>query len=180
MSITCNKCNVGNLVDDGKRFKCDNESCGALLWHNSFGRDFTIEEANKLFGGEKLYLKGFHSRAKNTSYNSWCYYGDDNKLKLDFETPPPPVGTCQCGGAFTEFSKGYKCQNCGCIVWKNVAGKTLTEDEVKKLFAGEIVHVRGLTSRAGETFETDLIMDQDAKKAIFYTQPKQEDDELPI
>lgn len=87
------------------------------------------------------------------------------------------IGKCpKCGGAVIEGKKGYGCANwrpeaggCRWVIWKEVAGKTLTPGQARELLAkGETSKpVRGFKSRAGKTFEARLKLDPGTGRVEF-------------
>lgn len=93
-------------------------------------RDFTQEEADRLFAGDELYLTGFVSRKGNT-FDSWVRiapHTDDNgeeRLGVEFDFGRLP---------------------------KTFHGHTFTDDELKRLEAGEPVAAYDLISKKGSTY----------------------------
>jgi DNA topoisomerase-3 len=77
------------------------------------------------------------------------------------------IGKCSCGGDITEFSKGYKCNKCGAIVWKEFSGKKLPLKAVVNLLNKKFVKLTGLTSKAGKKYEANIYYDFNAKKISF-------------
>ena len=70
----------------------------------------------------------------------------------------------------TERDFGYKCPKCGLTVWKTVAGKTLTEEELTELLTnGETGPVSGLKKKDGTPFKSDpvLVVDRRKKQVVF-------------
>lgn len=57
-----NKCPIcgNNLIDFGKGIKCEKNDngngCGFILWKNSFGHDFNVEEFDKLLNNERIII----------------------------------------------------------------------------------------------------------------------------
>lgn len=50
---------------------------------------------------------------------------------------------------------------CGWKLFATVAGKTLTDVNVRKLLAGSKVRLKGFKSKAGKTFDAALVIDKD-------------------
>ena len=78
--------------------------------------------------------------------------------------------TCpKCGqGAIVEGQRGFGCnrfrQGCNFVVWKEIAGKTLTENQVRQLVEkGKTSLLKGFTSKAGRPFEAHLTLDPTCK-----------------
>ena len=97
-------------------------------------------------------------------------------------TKPPaagrtPVGVCpRCGGPVLESPKAFGCANwrpeaggCRWVLWKSVAGKTLTPTQAGELLSkGETKRVlKGFTSKAGRKFEARLRMERETGRVSF-------------
>ncbi len=82
--------------------------------------------------------------------------------------PPSPldvIGRCpRCGGQVIEGKKGYGCANwrpedgkCSFVIWKVIAGKTLSRKAVTDLLKkGETAVLRGFISKSGKKFPAKL------------------------
>lgn len=87
------------------------------------------------------------------------------------------VGTCpRCGGAVVESSKAFGCANwraesggCRWVLWKRIAGKTLTVNQARELLErGETKRaLRGFKSRAGRKFEARLRLERETGRVSF-------------
>ncbi len=82
--------------------------------------------------------------------------------KLSGET----VGACpKCGAPVVETKKAFGCSawkqsGCDFAVWKTVAGKRVSEAQVKQLLAkGRTGQLKGFKSKAGKPFEAALSLD---------------------
>ena len=68
-----------------------------------------------------------------------------------------------------EDAKAYGCSNyastgCRFTIWRTVAGRTLTEEEVAALCRdGRTDKLRGFTSKAGRPFEAALVLGAEGK-----------------
>jgi hypothetical protein len=84
----------------------------------------------------------------------------------------PELPCPKCGqGQIVEGKKGFGCnryrEGCKFVVWKEVAKKTLTHEQVTMLITkGKTGVIKGFTSRKGSTFETKLKLD-DEWKTVF-------------
>ncbi len=97
-------------------------------------------------------------------------------------TPPPSpldiIGRCpRCGGQVIEGRKGYGCSNwrpedgkCSFVIWKVVAGKTLSRKAVTDLLKkGETATLRGFTARSGRKFSAKLRLEGEDFRTTFVT-----------
>ena len=92
-------------------------------------------------------------------------------IEKAMEMNSKPLLNCQmCSeqGNVIDFGKGFKCESCGRIVWKKVASKTLTETQVKNLFEGQKIQVKGLKSKTGNTFDAELMFKDKEVKIVNY------------
>ena len=75
------------------------------------------------------------------------------------------VGICPlCGGGIYENQKAYGCANwkekeCKFVIWKTIAGKTISPEIAKSLIdTGKTEKLGGFISKAGKPFETTLVL----------------------
>lgn len=91
------------------------------------------------------------------------------KFKNDFKS----VGECPlCGKPVVENKKGYGCsgfkEGCKFVIWKQFAGKKISEAQVKKLIKdGKTGLIKGFRSRKGSTFDAHLKYDKQKNKTVF-------------
>lgn len=78
-------------------------------------------------------------------------------------TPQPDsLGSCPlCGKPVIENKKAYGCSGwkdgCKFVIWKKIAGKSITKEQVKKLLsAGKTGLIKGFKSKKGTTFDAHL------------------------
>ncbi len=74
---------------------------------------------------------------------------------------------CACGGEIWESAKAWQCQSCQAIVWRQTAGKTLTERQAQRLLGGASVELAGLKSRAGKPFSATARIEGGKVKLVF-------------
>lgn len=86
---------------------------------------------------------------------------DDFKRELNI------IGKCPfCGSDYIELKKLYKCVNedCGSLVWKNMASKNIGKTIVKKLLKnGRADNIDGFISKKGSEFSASICFDKDRK-----------------
>ena len=77
------------------------------------------------------------------------------------------LGPCPfCGHMVVESPKAYGCSNwkngCKFTVWKTIAGKSIGEEDVKKIItAGRTEKIAGFKSKAGKEFSAALVLKRD-------------------
>lgn len=73
-----------------------------------------------------------------------------------------------CNNNIIEKQKLYKCDNCNFILWKQIAKKNLTINQVKMLIEkGKTNTIKGFTSSKGKKFSAKLILDNGKVKFDF-------------
>lgn len=90
------------------------------------------------------------------------------------------LGLCPLchGGQVIAGTKGYGCsrwrEGCSFTIWRQIAGKKLTENQVKTLLAGKTTALlKGFKSKAGKSFSAKLRMDPTTGKVEFvFADPK--------
>lgn len=89
------------------------------------------------------------------------------------------LGTCpKCSkGNIFEGKKGYGCsaykEGCDFVIWKEIAGKTLTKNQVKDLLTkGKTNLIKGFKSKTGKNFDAILKMDNSEVKFEFLNNSK--------
>lgn len=76
-----------------------------------------------------------------------------------------------CGRPVRENSRAFACtgwkEGCGFTVWKTMMGKTITKTQVKALLTkGKTGLIKGFKSKAGNTFDAYLVLDNDKKVSL--------------
>jgi hypothetical protein len=168
MEINCPKCQVGTIVEKEKLFSCteqsynsetkQNEGCDFVLWKNQFGAELNMEDVEKLVNGETITKKCI---SKNTGKE---YDGnltlDETTYKIVLSFPERKEAEVDKNG-ISEFSKGYKKGDV--IVWKTIAGATITYEEALKLFSGDVIRKENMKSQAGKEFSANLSLNEEGK-----------------
>lgn len=80
------------------------------------------------------------------------------------------IGTCPvCGKKMKESKKSWYCEGynqdpkCNFTIWKEIAGKKISESAAKKLAAGKKTDlIKGFTGKSGKNFDAYLILQKDA------------------
>jgi hypothetical protein len=74
----------GAIVDRPKSWTCS--TCQATVWKESFGKKFTLKQAQGLLSGKVIALKGLKSKA-GKKYDAKAVM-EEGKVKLIFDTSP--------------------------------------------------------------------------------------------
>ena len=92
----------------------------------------------------------------------------DSALKEVKQKQENGICSCRCGGKVIPLgNKGWKCEKCGKVVWRQVFRKYLTEKQAEKLFKGERVFVKGLVSKRSKKFSAYLKLTDEGVKLEF-------------
>ena len=123
------------------------------------GVDLTEKQVMTLLAGQTTeVISGFKSKSGKT-FSAALTLQEDGKVtwapfesKTDLKCP-------KCGKPLVKTPMSYKCEDdgCGFILWNSICGKTLTEEQVKKLLAGETTDViKGFKKKDGSKFDAAL------------------------
>ena len=111
-------------------------------------------------------IKGFKSKAGKEF--SAKLKVEDGKITFAFSGPEESKITCPCCGKNLINDKwAYKC-SCGLSISHEIAGKKLSEQNVKQLIEkGSTDMLEGFKSKAGKPFKARLVFNKDSKKIEF-------------
>jgi DNA topoisomerase III len=114
--------------------------------------------------GETDIIKGFKSAA-GKSFDAKLSFDDDHKVVFKFENSEPSVSEVQCpvcGDKMMKSRWSYRCETCNTNISHTVAGKELSEDEMKQLTTERRTDkLDGFTSKAGKSFSAVIVLDDD-------------------
>lgn len=85
----------------------------------------------------------------------------------NFSNERTAIGTCpKCGKNVIEWQKSFSCEsgknNCGFVIWKTIAGKTISAAQARKLIEKKRTDlIKGFTSKTGNKFDAYLILKED-------------------
>lgn len=167
----CPSCG-GKIIEGKKGFGCANYkeadgACKFVIWKTIAGKAITPAAAVALLeSGNTGIIKGFESKAgKKFSAALKLEQVDGSwKVNFDFDSDVAKLICPSCGGELFETQKSYSCSNwkdekikCNFVIWKKIAGKTISSTNVKKLIEkGQTGLIKGFTSKAGKSFDAKL------------------------
>jgi DNA topoisomerase-3 len=93
------------------------------------------------------------------------------------ETQPKTLGKCPaCGGEIIEGKRGFGCSNwreelggCKFVIWKEIAGRKLTQKMLRTLLAGEATDPTAFKSKEGREFSASLKLEEDKEEGKWVT-----------
>lgn len=149
--------------------------CGFTVWRTAGGRKLDRDDLEALLsGGETKLICGFKGKT-GTKFNAKLRVNPDtHKTEYVFaerkEAPQGPSvdgASCPaCGKPMADGGSRLTC-TCGMTIWKTVCGVTLTEEQIRKIAAGESVPVAGMRSKAGKVFSAKLKANAKDRKVDF-------------
>jgi DNA topoisomerase-3 len=182
----CPKCGQG-VVEKAKSYSCSSyksaqePGCGFVIWKEMAKKKIGVTVAKQLLADKRTgVIEGFKSKSGNP-FAAALVVGDDGKVNFEFADAPQsqePLGSCpKCGQPVKETAKSYSCSSykskeepgCGFVVWKEMAKRQITADEVRDLLANlrTLQLLEGFTGRSGTAFSAHLLWDAEEGKVVF-------------
>ncbi len=160
------------------------------------GKDLDEETVKQLItDGKTGVIEGFSGKNKKNFSASLLLGKDENgkySISFNFDDVPTEylenVNCPACGGRIIKTANGFSCENRskeegGCYFYiGEIAGKKITEEQVKTLISGEETEViKGFKSKSNTPFSAKLVMKdtEDGKKEITFDFDGVEPDYLP-
>ena len=184
---TCPKCSQGEILESKKGFGCNRyrEGCDFVIWKTVARKKLTQKQVGDLLAkGQTAEIKGFTSKA-GKQFSARLKLSDQFKVEFDFDATPAPQSppknppktspsdkgqtlTCpKCGqGQIIEGRRGFGCnryrEGCNFVIWKEIAGKKLTQKQIETLIEkGSTRPLKGFKRKSGETFQARLKLASD-------------------
>jgi Zn finger protein HypA/HybF involved in hydrogenase expression len=82
------------------------------------------------------------------------------------------LSKCRCGGNIKVFDTLYECNSCKAKVWRYSFGREFKDKEVKKLFKGECILLKGFKSSSNNLFDTKAVIKDEKLELIFDSDTK--------
>ena len=191
----CPKCKEGQVVENAKAYGCSRyrEGCNFTIWKTVARKKLTEKQAQLLLAnGRTEKMQGFVSKA-GKKFAARLKFDDEFKVVFEFDDRPPngsarserhkepPAETAQSTSALTcpkcrqgqiiEGQRGFGCnryrEGCDFVVWKEMAGKKLTEKQIHTLIAkGKTGVIKGFKSKKGRKFDARLKLGPECKAAF--------------
>ena len=190
----CPKCKEGQVVENAKGYGCSRyrEGCNLTIWKTVARKKLTEKQAQLLMAnGRTEKMQGFISKA-GKKFEARLKFDDEFKVVFEFDDQPrngsarserreePPRETAQSAaltcpkcqqGQIIEGQRGFGCnryrQGCDFVVWKEMAGKKLTEKQIHTLIAkGKTGIIKGFKSKKGSKFDARLKLGPECKAAF--------------
>ena len=173
------------------------EGCNLTIWKTVARKKLTEKQAQLLMAnGRTEKMQGFISKA-GKKFAARLKFDDEFKVVFEFDDQPrngsskserreePPEESTQSPadpsaaltcpkcrqGQIIEGQRGFGCnryrQGCDFVVWKEMAGKKLTERQIQTLIAkGKTGIIKGFKSKKGSKFDARLKLGPECKAAF--------------
>ena len=190
----CPKCKEGQVVENAKAYGCSRyrEGCNFTIWKTVARKRLTEKQARLLMAnGRTEKMQGFVSKA-GKKFAAQLKFDDEYKVVFEFDERPrngsarpeghkeSPEETAQSAaltcpkcrqGQIIEGQRGFGCnryrEGCNFVVWKEMAGKKLTEKQIHTLIAkGKTGVIKGFKSKKGGKFDARLKLGPECKAAF--------------
>lgn len=170
-----------SVVELPKGYGCSGyPECKFSIFKQIAGRTMRKKDIiNLLTKGTTGELSGFKSR-DGKPFSAELIIKDGQVSWAPFEKPTD-IQCPKCGKYLVQSSMAYKCldDNCGFILWKNICGHKLSENEVHDLLKdGRTKVITGFKSKKGNKFSARLIM-RDFKLKFEFEEAKKTDITCP-
>lgn len=126
----------------------------------------------------QLLMRGRTSRPRNltgengetvSGYIAMNKQGVFSILTRDEKEQGEAIGVCPfCGKGVLEQYKSYSCSGCDLVIWKKVAGRSISPELAKLLLArGKSKKLQGFRSKKGKKFSAYLVLKKDGLELEF-------------
>lgn len=161
LNATCPKCKQGQLTAMPRSFGCS-ASCGLRLNREIAQRPMKDAEMEAIMNGQTVGpLDGFYSTKSKSNFSASLKMGD-GKIDFVFDNTPKMLGCdCpKCGGPVHIRQPFAECPACAWKLWRNMAGRVYTDDELKVLLTkGKVGPLNGFVGKEGKKkFSASIVL----------------------
>ncbi len=170
----CPKC--GSPVIKGTKggYGCSawKTGCPFRFMGEQFGITLSEEHVSQLLARGRLSRPRKIKYSENeelSGYLSINKYGEFSILSREDKDNNDSIGRCPCcGNVVLEEYKSYSCANCEFVVWKKIAGKTISIKLATALLKyGKSIKLDGFRSKKGKRFSATLIIENGKVELLF-------------
>jgi len=170
--LPCPKCGQ-DLKMPPWGYTCENITCDFRIGHTVAHRSLSHEEMKELLIQKKTpTLQGFVSKTAST-FSAALILDEKFEVKFDFDDSSSPkqpfAGKCPlCKAGLVDSRNRIICEKeCGFILFKSMAGKILSEDDLHALIeTGKTQLLEGFTSKKGSAFAAFVCLDESGKSTF--------------
>lgn len=173
---TIGKCpNCDSSVYLKKQLAICSKECGFTLWRNKNEKLLSKKEMTQLIVDHKTdYLDGFKNKEGKIFTAQLILDGKLGNVKMAFKpqnTNFSSIGSCpSCKNDVILKDKLASCSNnCGFVLWRNISGKSLNDNELKILLTkGKTDYLDGFISKNGNKYSAMLSLDNEHKVKLTF------------
>lgn len=178
-SYVCPVCGK-NVVSFHWGYACeDKDECGFSVGTKIGETIIPESEIEKLINGQETCKMIFKNKDGKEFKASMKVDKEAKKAVFVFSDEFSSFKCPICRRTLKDIGAGYACtdkESCGFILWKKVAGKILSETQIKKLLeTGETDFLRGFKSKTGNNFDAKLKLNKSTKKVEFVFEEMKDD-----
>ena len=150
-----------------KNNKQDN-ACTFVIWKNTYGANLTNKEIEEIINSKRTSEPVNLTSKAGKKYKAHLKL-ENGKVVPEFAEPEKfPVPCPSCGKELTSNFNTIFCSKdkggCGFIVYKDIAGVRISDEEFKELFAyGQTKKISGFKSKTKRKFSARLVLDSNNK-----------------
>lgn len=169
----CPICKKGQIVRNRKGHGCSAYKEGCKFFIGDIcGKIISSTQVKKLItNGITDIIKGFKSQ-KGTSFDAKLKLNKENgKVEFEFNDTKSKdkskLSCPKCKEKMFDSDKVCKCDKCNIVIFKNIAGKKITDAQLKMLIEkGKTNVIKGFTSKSDKKFDASLKL-QDNGRVTF-------------
>lgn len=169
--MTCPGCGK-DIIAGPRNYYCAGyrDGCKYSMMKSFLGADFSPEDIKTLFSGG-IIEKTLTKKDKSAKWNQKLKF-NTTEGKLDFVIAQEEEIDIHCPDCHeTLYSQGKKifCKSCNFAIWRSVAGKDLSDKEMKQIIENgqSLKAIDGFKSKKGTTFKAILKLKRNGNKSGF-------------
>lgn len=169
--VHCPKCG-GTIGIYEKACRCSN--CNFVIWRTIAGKTLSEDSIRKLIkDGYTGVISGFKAKDEK-EFSAIVILGEDGSTRLSFEKAQEKDLPCpQCHTPMKTYIKNISCPKCNITIWRTIAGKTLTDQQLYKLITKHKTdEIKGFKSKTGKEFSAMLTLSKDGKINFLFNKEK--------
>ncbi|WP_436664548.1 DNA topoisomerase (plasmid) [Alicyclobacillus acidoterrestris] len=149
-----------------KRFTYECQTCAVAIPRVWGEHRLTMTDVKRLLEGQMTEVHTFRSKDKSKTFRAQLRL-DNGKVAYHFPSQEElSLGTCPVcsNGVMYPRGKVLACTKCTYVLYRTIAGKTLTDNQLKHLLANrKTTMIKGFHKKDKSTFDAALVLGTDGK-----------------
>ncbi|MFD1674126.1 type IA DNA topoisomerase [Alicyclobacillus fodiniaquatilis] len=171
IEVDCPNCQKSLMT---KRFQYACGSCDFAIPRYWGHYMLSLEDVRRLVDGQMTEVHTFKSKDKSKTFQAAIQL-EDGQVKYHFpsreELSFGPCPMCSDGGVMYPRGKVLACTKCSYVLFRSIAGKELTDHQLKKLLISKSTPViKGFQKKDKTKFDSALFLGTDGK--VSFTKPR--------